>query len=643
MKKNAASIVAVILFGIVLLGYGLTLAPGVLGGDAGELQFVPHILSLAHPTGYPLQTLLNKIWITLVPCGSVAWRTNLLSALLAAGGVTLVFLTIHRTTASIAGAVIGALALGHSPVYWGQAVLADKYALNGFLTALLFWCASHFYKRPDAHTLAILAFVGGLGLAHHRSFLVFGLPLTALLIGRGGRLLRQPRYLVAGCLALAGPLLLYLYVPWAAARALPPFHAQIRSWSEFAAFMLDAGYLGQVGFLPKGDNLYYFANTFVTNYGLAFLTLTACGLILQWLWSPSQRGWVALLLASFLFQSYLTQNYNVPRRFVFFIPAYVCAAILMGEGVSGWLKLAQWGSARFLSRIAVFGQTLVIAIFLSLTLSRLPGEWRSHWVEQRVSQPMDIWRQDLKTGGQADRLSKSLRLVHPRSLIVGDWEQATPLWYAQQVEGVCPDCLILSGMHRMTEYAARATSEGRPLYVARTLNQAAEWSKPTASGPLVFLSPIAETRLPDGLIPLAFTFDDRVQLVGYVWPLGQPALRPGTVLPISLIWRLADGPVGDYAISLRLIGSSGQVWQMDSTAPVLGMHPFSKLAAGQVIADYYEVPVPMEAREGDYRLQVILYHSLANGGFKNAWVTDDSGFNVGEAATVMQFSLPVRH
>ena len=63
--------------GGLLALYVRTLAPDVLGGDAGELQFVPHILSLAHPTGYPLQTLLGHVWARLLPWGSVAWRMNL--------------------------------------------------------------------------------------------------------------------------------------------------------------------------------------------------------------------------------------------------------------------------------------------------------------------------------------------------------------------------------------------------------------------------------------------------------------------------------------------------------------------------------------------------------------------------------------
>ncbi|MGD2040698.1 MAG: DUF2723 domain-containing protein, partial [Anaerolineae bacterium] len=57
--------VSIALFGGTLAIYVLTLTPGVLGGDVGELQFVPYILSMAHPTGTPLYCLLGWLWTRL--------------------------------------------------------------------------------------------------------------------------------------------------------------------------------------------------------------------------------------------------------------------------------------------------------------------------------------------------------------------------------------------------------------------------------------------------------------------------------------------------------------------------------------------------------------------------------------------------
>ena len=59
--------------------YFYTLAPTVVGGDSGELITAAHTLGVVHPPGYPLYTVLTKLF-TLLPFGEIAWRVNLLSA-----------------------------------------------------------------------------------------------------------------------------------------------------------------------------------------------------------------------------------------------------------------------------------------------------------------------------------------------------------------------------------------------------------------------------------------------------------------------------------------------------------------------------------------------------------------------------------
>src|SRR5688572_33448599 len=67
------------LFLAALATYVATLYRTVPGGDSGELTLVAATLGVAHPPGYPLFTLLGKLF-SLIPLGTVAWRINLLSA-----------------------------------------------------------------------------------------------------------------------------------------------------------------------------------------------------------------------------------------------------------------------------------------------------------------------------------------------------------------------------------------------------------------------------------------------------------------------------------------------------------------------------------------------------------------------------------
>src|SRR3954467_2461178 len=80
---------------IALALYLRTLAPAVLVGDSGEFQFTGYILGVPHPTGYPLYTLLSKIF-TWLPVGDVAYRVNLSSAVYAALACGLVAAIVYH-------------------------------------------------------------------------------------------------------------------------------------------------------------------------------------------------------------------------------------------------------------------------------------------------------------------------------------------------------------------------------------------------------------------------------------------------------------------------------------------------------------------------------------------------------------------
>ena len=64
-------------------------APGLTWLDAGELMAASHELGIAHPPWFPLFIMLHKFVAMVVPFGEIAFRGNLASAVLGAGGMTL--------------------------------------------------------------------------------------------------------------------------------------------------------------------------------------------------------------------------------------------------------------------------------------------------------------------------------------------------------------------------------------------------------------------------------------------------------------------------------------------------------------------------------------------------------------------------
>ncbi len=174
---------ALAVFLIALTVYALTLTPSLsyLSPDGSELATVPYILGLAHSPGYPLYTGLGFLFSRLLPLGDVAYRINLMSAVLGALAAAGVYgLLVRILPESIpplwrrAAAALPALLLAFSKTFWAQSLIAEVYAPNAAgivltLIALLRWERTR--RRLDFFLFA-LAF--GLSLGLHLSDLGFG-------------------------------------------------------------------------------------------------------------------------------------------------------------------------------------------------------------------------------------------------------------------------------------------------------------------------------------------------------------------------------------------------------------------------------------------------------------------------------------
>ena len=209
-----------------LVVYVRTLHPSVPGGDAGELIVAAARLEVAHPPGYPLYTLLAHV-ATLLPFGSLAWRVNLLSALLDAAAAAVLAATVVTIAGSTAAGVVAGLLFAFSPVVWTYAVGAEVFPLNNLLVALLLYATARVARsdgaRPDHLAVAVLC---GLGLAHHHAFVFYALPAALWLVWTGRPATLRPGRLAVLAAAVGVGLAWYAYLPLAGR------HATTLSWGD---------------------------------------------------------------------------------------------------------------------------------------------------------------------------------------------------------------------------------------------------------------------------------------------------------------------------------------------------------------------------------------------------------------------------
>lgn len=598
--------------------YLRTIAPGVLGGDAGELQFVPYILSLTHPNGYPLHTLLGKLWATAIPVGSVAFRMNLLSVVSGAAAVGVIYSATRISTGSRLAALAAAMSLGTSQLFWEQALTADKYALAALMESLLILSVAYWSGAPAKRDLGWCALAYGLSLTQHRSMLVFLPVLLGYWVWLDPRLRRDWRYVLRIALLMAAPLLLYLWLPIGASRHLPPGSWRLASLQDWWSYLSDQGHLAQMDLLADlGPRLAFYGSTLLAQFGPIGALLALLGGAYQ---ARLRKPLGIFVGVGFVLQVVLSTSNQVPRFWVYFLPSFVLFAIWVGEGLA---CLWSWAGAQARLR-RVPGYCLAGLVVLTaclptgLSLRRNYASFRQAHLD---GGGLDLWRQNLKSGYLAQRFAAfGLDAVEPDAIIVCDWEQSTPLWYLQQVEGRRPNISVFYPIERWQE----ALSTGRPVYLARTLPGLGEPYHLTTAGPLVKINIRPVTQLPADIEPAHLRWDDQIELLGYHYY--QTDFSAGYVLPVSLYFRATRRPDANYSISLRLFREDGtQVWSEDRQSPVLGMYPTGRWAPGEVVADYFEVPFPRSIPAGRYRLGIVLYTALEGGGWRNLEVVGEGG------------------
>jgi len=179
LKKQWPHLVVVFLalFGL----YAYSAPRTVTLEDDGLFIMSSYFLGIDHPPGYPLLTLLGKLF-TLLPVGSIALRVHLLSAFFGALTCVALWLVVRALFADAVSAYTGAVLYGLSATFWSQAIIAETYTLNTFFFFCLFYLALVFLATKNLRVLYVFAGVFGLSLANHWPLMLLSTPCLVLLL-----------------------------------------------------------------------------------------------------------------------------------------------------------------------------------------------------------------------------------------------------------------------------------------------------------------------------------------------------------------------------------------------------------------------------------------------------------------------------
>lgn len=197
MRMNRILAGAVLAFSFLV--YLFSMADTVPYWDSGEFIATAYILGVPHPPGSPLYLIIGRLFSLIPFSADIAFRVNLISPVVSALAVMLLYLSTvkiithyrgkvkHQMDAIIVfgGALVGSLAFAFTDSHWFNAVEAEVYSMSTFFTAIVVWLILHWSERADEkgneRYILIIAYMLGLATGVHLLILL-ALPFIALII-----------------------------------------------------------------------------------------------------------------------------------------------------------------------------------------------------------------------------------------------------------------------------------------------------------------------------------------------------------------------------------------------------------------------------------------------------------------------------
>ncbi len=396
------------------------------------------MLGIAHPTGFPLYTLLGYLWSHVVAIGSVAFRMNAMSGVAIAITALAAYAVAREIGAGRWVALFATLWFAFTQDVWAHASRAEAQDLAVACEAIAIYAFLRWMRTGEARWFAGAFALCGLAMAAHPNALWL---LPGLLIGTLVAQRKPSLRLAALSTALMlGGLALYLYLPlrsaYVVAHGLDPTaglqgvnggifwnYNDPRTLHGLALeltgsqFQTPGYFAAAFNPLRIGDALWAFVTDTQAQYGTFATFVVLAGVAAAW-----RRNWRTTLVlciactAALLFSVVYPNESDVGR--------YRLLASWLAVPLFGAVVPESEASAMPLLRIAL---VLFLAVGAGTAfanqrafLHRAPGEG-GRWVIDAVS----------------------LNVPSP-SIVVTPWLDATSLAYGAYVDGSLPGLTIVS-------------------------------------------------------------------------------------------------------------------------------------------------------------------------------------------------------
>lgn len=388
---------------IAFLIYLTTIAPSVIEIDPGELATVQITLGIAHPTGYPLFTMLGYLFSLLPFPFSKIFQMNLLAAVYCSAAVALFTYTaklvldnlnqfqsekskkeksgkkskgkkeVSKTTSpqfelsetlKIISSIAGGLFLAFSKTFWFQSTSVEVYSLHLLLISIIILTllkAYLFAKQEKAldKFWIVFAIALALGFSNHMTTLWI-ITATAFLYFSQNKFSSRSIQQILFMLLVFFPvlILIYLYLPIRASQSPLLNWGNPVDWERIIRHISGKQY--QVWLFSSTEaaskQFNYFINNLISEFSITLLIIVF-GLFASF---TKARKFFVFNIIIFLTTVLLSINYDIHDIDSYFLLAYISLAFFAVFGTVYFLLFA--ASKKINLSISVIGLALVLLV-----------------------------------------------------------------------------------------------------------------------------------------------------------------------------------------------------------------------------------------------------------------------------------------
>ncbi len=323
-------VVAVLMFTVYLF----SLCPTVYLIDSGELASVSYTLGIAHPTGYPLYTLISYLFAHLP--GEPIRNLNILSSLFTLSAAVFLYFTAKKILKNGILPIICVALFAFSPTIWRISVTNEVYPLTALSGIIIIYTLQRLH---DMKGLYLIMYLIGLAFANHIIIFSLAIPVFFYVI-----LTYKPplKNILIGILfaALGTSIYLYLITRTVGGAALAwgnTYNLQRLIWhvtgKQYQVWMFSLSAKEIFNNLVNG--LAFLLRDFI------FILIIPVLFGFYNLFRQNRRiFW--LFLSIFLFNLFYAINYSIPDIESYYIPGLISLLIVFAYGLETIAKYLKW-------------------------------------------------------------------------------------------------------------------------------------------------------------------------------------------------------------------------------------------------------------------------------------------------------------